>query len=98
MKLLWFRHKKDNKQDSETTLDLRGSTPETSFGKPQPCPECGGAGFLDRIDVRNRIQHQHCSRCGAVYVTTEAELGLKKFDTGAAIAGAVSVENNDSVD
>ena len=33
------------------------------FGAPQPCPQCGGPSFLGRIDLRQRVQHQHCLIC-----------------------------------
>lgn len=32
-------------------------------GLPAPCPQCGGRGFLDLIDVRKRVQHEHCVEC-----------------------------------
>jgi hypothetical protein len=32
-------------------------------GMPAPCPQCGGRGFLDVIDVRKGVQHEHCVEC-----------------------------------
>ena len=34
-------------------------------GLPAPCPECGGRGFLDSIDLARRLQHEHCTVCAA---------------------------------
>jgi hypothetical protein len=42
------------------------------FGQPFPCPTCGGRGYLDGIDLRMRVQHQHCVQCGHVYDVAEA--------------------------
>jgi hypothetical protein len=70
--LAWLR-RKDNAQ----TIDLRESNPIPRFGQPQPCPACDGVSFLDRIDVRNRIQFQTCMNCGDHFSTTEAELSLR---------------------
>lgn len=32
-------------------------------GEPGRCPACGGFGFIDRIDMINRFQIQHCPDC-----------------------------------
>jgi len=34
-------------------------------GVPAPCPDCGGAGYLERIDLSARRQHERCRACGA---------------------------------
>ncbi len=39
-------------------------------GIPVPCPHCGGRGFLDLIDVRRRLQHEHCVECRASWHRT----------------------------
>jgi hypothetical protein len=33
-------------------------------GLPAPCPDCGGPGFLDHIDLSTRRQHESCRACG----------------------------------
>ena len=58
-------------------IDVRDSQDSRAFGQPVACPDCGGVGFLDRIDVRNRIMFQHCVRCGYVYQTTEADIATE---------------------
>ncbi len=44
-----------------------------TFGQPLKCPECGGRGHLDRIDLRNQIQHQTCVECGHSYANAKSE-------------------------
>ena len=44
------------------------------WGRPGPCPACGGAGYLDRIDMIERVMHQHCTECGHPWTFTEAQL------------------------
>ena len=64
-------------------LDLTGSHRRAqeserargSFGLPMPCPDCGGPGYLDHIDMVRRAQLQHCPSCGRKWEVTEAELG-----------------------
>ena len=33
-------------------------------GYADRCPNCGGQGYLDRIDMRLGTQRQHCRQCG----------------------------------
>ena len=44
------------------------------FGLPTPCPECGGHGYLDGIDVKRQVMFQHCPECSAKWETAEADL------------------------
>ena len=44
------------------------------FGLPTPCPECGGHGYLDGIDVRRAIMFQHCPACFTKWETVESDL------------------------
>ena len=37
---------------------------EVPQGLPLPCHNCGGNGFLDRIDLPNHVQYEHCRDCG----------------------------------
>ncbi|MEY2434574.1 MAG: hypothetical protein QOC92_4299 [Acidimicrobiaceae bacterium] len=34
---------------------------------PDDCPVCGGAGYLDHIDLTTREQRQHCRQCGRIW-------------------------------
>lgn len=44
------------------------------FGRANPCPNCGSPGFLEHIDIIDRIQYEHCPECGHKWSQTEAEL------------------------
>jgi predicted RNA-binding Zn-ribbon protein involved in translation (DUF1610 family) len=61
--------------EPEPVIDLRDppQPPRREFGKPTRCPQCGEPGYLDRIDVRNRVMHQRCPNCWHRWVTSEAE-------------------------
>ena len=67
-----FRKEKDSQE--QPVVDLRDRKPTLQFGFPTPCPECGGAGYLDSIDVTRRVMFQHCTTCFAKWQTTEEEL------------------------
>lgn len=43
------------------------------WARPNRCPACNGKGFLDRIDVLDRIQYEHCTECGHKWTVTERE-------------------------
>lgn len=66
----------------ERTIDLTdsaGSTepagqPKQRWGQPGRCPECGGRGFLDHIDMIDRIMYQHCVECGHKWSMSEQEI------------------------
>ncbi len=36
-------------------------------GVPGRCPVCDGFGYIDHIDLRNRVQIQHCRECRHVW-------------------------------
>jgi hypothetical protein len=36
-------------------------------GVPGRCPVCDGFGYIDHIDLRNRVQIQHCRACRHVW-------------------------------
>jgi len=42
----------------EVVATVRG--PIFEFGFPTWCPECGGRGYVDHIDLRQRVQIEHC--------------------------------------
>jgi hypothetical protein len=46
------------------------------WGQANRCPACGGVGFLDHIDLVDRITYEHCTDCGATYVDREDDLSL----------------------
>jgi hypothetical protein len=49
------------------------------WGRPGQCPKCGGHGYLDRIDVIDRIMFEHCTDCFHRWQVAEAE--TQKSDT-----------------
>jgi len=59
-------------------IDLRERAPRPvfEFGLPTPCPECGGHGYLDGIDVKRAIMFQHCPACFAKWETAESDLSV----------------------
>ena len=60
----------------EQVIDLREQAadparlPKLEWGAPAPCPECGGRGYIDQIDLRNDVMHQHCVDCWTKYEIT----------------------------
>ena len=58
-------------------IDLReaaAARAAQAWGRPGPCPDCGGVGYLDSIDMVNRVMHQHCTGCGLKWQVAESEL------------------------
>jgi hypothetical protein len=43
------------------------------WGRPGQCPQCGGKGYLDRIDVIDRVMYQHCTDCYHKWSVAEAD-------------------------
>jgi len=43
------------------------------WARPNRCPICNGKGFLDRIDVVDRVQFEHCTECGHSWTVAERE-------------------------
>jgi hypothetical protein len=63
------------KGSTAQVIDLRDRMkPVVEFGLPTPCPECGGHGYLDGIDVKRKLMFQHCPACFAKWETSEADL------------------------
>jgi hypothetical protein len=54
----------------------RGAAARTQWGRPGPCPKCGGQGYLDHVDLVDRIMYQRCTNfdCRHKWQTAEAEL------------------------
>ena len=60
-----------------STVDLTAEAParpRQEWGRPGRCPECDGRGYLDHIDLIDRIMYQHCTECRHEWTVTEAEL------------------------
>ena len=63
------------KQQAGAIIDLRVDEPAPTehnraaiqAGVPGRCPACDGFGYIDRIDMVNRHQTQHCLDCGKVW-------------------------------
>jgi hypothetical protein len=51
---------------------MRESPPEV-WGRPNRCPQCGGVGYLEGVDLVHRVQHQHCTECFHKWSTAEAD-------------------------
>ena len=67
-----FRQKQ---QEPPPVIDLRPPKPvKLEFGFPTPCPECSEPGYLDSIDITERVMYQHCPQCLTKWTTTEQEL------------------------
>ena len=47
---------------------------QAQFGRANPCPNCGSPGFLDHLDIIDRIQYEHCPECGHEWSQTEEEV------------------------
>jgi hypothetical protein len=44
------------------------------WGMPGRCPECGGYGYLDRIDLVDEVMHQHCPSCWHHWKVSKREI------------------------
>ena len=69
-----FEHREKQDEGPARVIDLRAHRRGQAWGQPGPCPECGGPGYLDQVDLRARAMHQHCTECGNRWSVTEAEL------------------------
>ena len=58
----------------QRVVDLRDRAPVHEFGLPTPCPQCGGHGYLDGIDLKGQVMYQHCPDCFTKWETSEADL------------------------
>ena len=71
----------DPRDGSERTVDvtaaeLVGETPpkpRLEWGRPSRCPECNGRGYLDHIDMVDRIMYEHCTECAHKWTITQAQ-------------------------
>jgi Zn ribbon nucleic-acid-binding protein len=67
-----FGKNKSTEQAEDIVIDLEPA--RQVWGGPGHCPECKGRGYLDRIDIRDRVMFQHCLECGHNWSVTETEL------------------------
>jgi hypothetical protein len=58
--------------DAVTTARQHADRQEV-WGRAARCPQCGGIGYLDRVDLVERIQYEHCVDCFHKWIVTEAE-------------------------
>lgn len=61
----------------EVDIDLTQVETVNRFGYPTSCPECGGAGYLDHLDLVGRTQEQHCVVCRHEWTVSESELDVE---------------------
>jgi hypothetical protein len=66
--------KKQLHEPEPEVIDLRSSSPAIVFGMPAPCPSCGGPGYLDSIDLNERVMYQHCPSCFDRWTIAEADI------------------------
>lgn len=62
----WFRRSRATDQ-AEVTDAAPVQEAAIHAGVPGRCPVCDGFGYIDNIDLRNRIQTQHCRECRHVW-------------------------------
>jgi hypothetical protein len=60
--------------EAETIVIAEPERPRQEWGKPGRCPECNGRGYLDHIDLVDRMMYQHCTECRHQWTISEAEL------------------------
>lgn len=77
-----FGRKPDNHRE---VIDLTAATeaepavrepPRQQWGRPGPCPMCGGRGYLEHIDVVDRVMYQKCLECGHHWELTEEQIRI----------------------
>jgi hypothetical protein len=61
-----------------TAAELVGEAPppkpRLEWGRPSRCPQCGGRGYLDHIDMVDRVMFEHCTECGHKWEITQAQI------------------------
>ena len=57
-----FRSRSGQYSEGSTLTSERGRA-AVEAGVPGRCPACDGFGYIDHIDMVNRIQTQHCRDC-----------------------------------
>ncbi|HTN81899.1 MAG TPA: hypothetical protein VMK16_19680 [Acidimicrobiales bacterium] len=76
----WLRKDKGDKgaapvePEAAAAVEPAPPPPKMVWGKPTRCPECGGPGFLEHIDLRRGVMYQHGRECEHRWEITEAEV------------------------
>ena len=55
--------KSDHHEGTTMAPERTPKAPAVQAGVPGRCPSCDGFGYIDHIDMVNRIQIQHCRDC-----------------------------------
>jgi uncharacterized protein (DUF983 family) len=63
----------DRTADPGLTIGEAIAAAREVWGRPGRCPSCGGRGYLDRIDVIDRIMYEHCTECFHKWQVAEAD-------------------------
>jgi hypothetical protein len=59
------------KRDKQGT---EGTEASLVWGMPTRCPACAKPGYLDRVDLVDKVMFQHCPWCATEWQTSEAEI------------------------
>ncbi len=71
----WLRKDKAVAPEAEAVeVAAAPVAPKMIWGKPTRCPECGGPGFLEHIDLRKGVMYQHGRECAHKWEISEAEI------------------------
>ena len=70
----WLKKDKAAAAPAEPVEEAPPPAPKMIWGKPTRCPECGGPGFLEHIDLRKGVMYQHGRECGHKWEISEAEI------------------------
>jgi hypothetical protein len=70
----WLRKVPDPAPEPEPEVVVEPAAPKLIWGKPTRCPECGGPGFLEHIDLRKGVMYQHGRECEHRWEISEAEV------------------------
>lgn len=79
----------------EILRDLRDPLPSgpLEWGVPTLCPRCDGWGYIDRLDLVDRVMRLHCPSCHFHWEVSEAQI-----DAAKALAESASEQQAQSVD
>jgi hypothetical protein len=81
-----FKRKRSVRTE-DVVIDLRepaNQSGELVWGMPSRCPECGGFGYLDIVDVERQVMHQHCPTCWAKWQITAEQIEAQNAPQNAA--------------
>jgi hypothetical protein len=79
----------------EILLDLRDPLPpgQLEWGRPTRCPKCEAWGYIDHLNLVERVMLLHCPTCHAHWEITESQietLNARREDGGGNGAGAAA--------